>query len=334
MLTTSDQEPVAARSRGETVQCSEVDPGSHASTAAELLRASWAPPCLLYSDPYVKWQLTFPGPAQARAILATDGARAVGFVALIPRSIWVRGRVAAIYVLSFFAVHPEYRGFGIGAKMARLILKTCNRPTLTYADVNSASEKALATSAFARGWTFKRIAELRTYGFAGSGGHRDVPALARQATVEEFLAALDGCTSTAVAWSRPTVEQLEHYVADPRGSCLAIVQGPNHVTVGGALVVRSQVVTAHGAESVPSLDAVFLNGTPAAALAALAAFALNRWPADGTPVVTAPNLQTVQADAIRMAGFRATRSTFNLSVMGPESDPTVRHTTTTNLEVF
>jgi hypothetical protein len=242
--------------------------------------------------------------------------------------------VVTVYVLSFFAVHPEYRGDGIGARMARLILKTCERPILTYAEVNSPSERALAASAFYRGWTFKRIAEFRTYGCACASGERGVTAVARQATVEEFLAALDGCTSAAVTWSRPTAEQVNHYVADPRGSCLAVVQAPDNLTLGGGLIVRSQVVTALGAESVPSLDAIFLPGAQAPALAALAGFARDRWPVDGGSVVTAPNLHTVHPDAIRMAGFRATRSTFHLAVMGPESDPIVRDTTTTNLEVF
>jgi GNAT superfamily N-acetyltransferase len=333
MLTSSHLEPVAAEPRAKTVRCSEVDPCSHASAAAEVLRTAWAPPCLLYSDPYVKWQLTFPGPVPSRAVVATDGARAVGFVALIPRSIRVEDRVVAVYVLSFFAVHPDFCGAGVGARMARLILKTCDRPVLTYAEVSSASERALAASALSRGWMFKRIAEVRTYGFAGARGNRDAPALARQVTVREFLAALEGCTSAAVAWSRPTLEQVEHYAADPRGSCLAIVQGPNHRTLGGALIVRSQVITAHGTESVPSLDAVFLHGTPAPALAALAALARDHWPAGGASVVTAPNLHTVPPDAIRRAGFRATRSAFNLAIMGDESDPIVS-LTATNLEVF
>ena len=334
MLTSSLHELVVAESSGKGVRCSEVEPRSHASAAAEVLRAAWAPPCLLYSDPYVKWQLTFPGSVHARAVMATDGARAVGFVAVVPRSIWMRDRVAAVYVLSFFAVHPDYRGAGVGVSMARHLLTICDRAVLTYTEVNSASERALAASAFSRGWTFKRIAELRTYGFAGSRDDQDVSAPARQANVEEFLAALDGCTSATVAWSRPTAEQVAHYVADPRGSCLAIVQGPDNHTLGGALIVRSQVITAHGVERVPSLDSVCLHQQPAPTLAALAAFARHHWPADAASVVTAPNLHTVPPDAIRRAGFRATRSTFNLAVMGDESDPIVRQTTTTNLEVF
>ena len=83
-----------------------------------------------------------------------------------------------------------------------------------------------------------------------------------------------------------------------------------------ALIVRSQVITARGVEHVPSLDSVFLEDACAPALDALATFAHHRWDGDGAAVVTAPNLQAVEADAIRSAGFRATRSAFNLSVMG------------------
>jgi hypothetical protein len=137
-----------------------------------------------------------------------------------------------------------------------------------------------------------------------------------------------------VAWSQPTAQHLRHYLADPRGSCLAVVLDPADDVTGGALIVRSQVITARGVEHVPSLDAVCLDRACATALDALATFAQHRWSDDGMAVVTAPNLHTLEVDAIRLAGFRATRSAFNLSVMGQESDPEVRAMTATNLEVF
>jgi hypothetical protein len=106
------------------------------------------------------------------------------------------------------------------------------------------------------------------------------------------------------------------------------------VTLGAALIVRSQVVTARGAEAVPSLDAVYLHENHAAALGALRAFAFERWPRTGQSILTAPNLQTVPTEAIRLAGFRATRSVFTVAIMGDETDPITRHATATNLEVF
>ena len=322
-----------ASTDSDTIQCRAVDPLPFVAAAAEMLRHAWAPPSLYYSDAYVKWRLAFPGTARPRAALATDGPRVVGFMAAVPRRIWIQDREASIYVRSCLGVHPDYRGTGIAGRLMRLIL-AADGPTIGFTEPGSASERIHAASAHACGLTFKRVAELRTYAFGGIRHALDPRAIVRQATVEEFRAVADGCTGPGIAWSRPTAQQLEHYAADPRGSCLALVESLDGVTLGAGLIVRSQVVTTRGVESVPSLDALFLHRAHDAALAALGAFALDRWRADEPAVVTAPNLHTVPADAIRRAGFRATRSAFHVIVIGTESDPVVRYTTTTNLEVF
>ncbi len=332
MLNLDDPRPETGR-LDDTIECRAVDPLPVVQAAAEMLRLSWTPPCLHYSDEYVKWRLAFPGPGRARAALATDGLRVVGFMAAVPRRIWVDGRAASIHVRSCLGVHPAYRGRGVAGRLVRLILAT-DGPTIGFTEPGSASEHILAVSARARGLTFKLAAQLRTYAFSGARRDPDPPVVVEEAAVGEFELAADGCTSAGTAWSRPTTEQLQHYAADPRGSCLAIVLGRDGGTLGAGLIVRSHVVTARGVELVPSLDAVFLHRAHDTALAALGAFALDRWRSDGASVVTAPNLQTVPADAIRRSGFRATRSAFNLVVIGGESDPVVRSTTTTNLEVF
>jgi hypothetical protein len=313
------------------IQLHDVDPQAHASQAAALLRRSWAPPCLRYSDSYVRWQLTFPGAVRPRAVLAADGARTVGFVALIPRQLSTTDGVVIVYVLSFFAVDPGYRGAHIGTRLAARIVEIADRPVLTYTEPGSRSERALAQSATARGWTFRHMATLQTY-VGGADRHPEVPVVARQATAEEFRAAMKANGATAIAWSQPTLEQARHYMADPRGACFAIAQGMNGVTLGAALIVRSEVITASGGENVPSLDVVQLHDRHAAALRALRAFALER--GGGASIVTAPNLQAVPADAIRLAGFRATRSAFNVAVIGDAADSMTQRTVATNLEVF
>jgi len=312
------------------IQFHDADPCAHASGAAALLRQSWTPPCLRYSDSYVAWQLAFPGAVRPRAVLATDGSRIIGFVALIPRQVVTGDGVVVIYVLSFFAVHPDYRGAQIGTELALRIVEISDRPILTYTEPGAPSERALVRSAAARGWTFNRLATLRTYA-GGPGRRAHSAAIARQATVEEFVAAATPRGATTVVWSRPTIEQARHYTRDPRGACFAIAQTTSGVTLGAALVVRSEVITLAGAEDVPSLDAVHLHDQYADALGALRAFALER---SGQSIVTAPNLDTVPPEAIRLAGFRATQSAFNVAVLGDPSEPIIEHTTSTNLEVF
>jgi hypothetical protein len=319
------------RGVGTAIHFHDVDPQAHASQAAALLRRSWAPPCPRYSDSYVRWQLAFPGAVRPRAVLATDGARTVGFVALIPRQLSTADGVAVIYVLSFFAVDPHYRDAHIGTRLASRIVEISDRPIVTYTAPGSRSERALAQSATARGWTFRHMATLQTY-VGGADRHPQTPVVARQATVEEFRAAMQASGSTAIAWSQPTLEQARHYMADPRGACFAVAHGMNGVALGAALIVRSEIITASGTENVPSLDAVQLHDRHAAALRALRAFALKH--AGGASIVTAPNLEAVPPEAIRLAGFRATQSALNVAVMGNAADAITRQAISTNLEVL
>lgn len=310
-----------------------VEGTSSAEAAADLLRLSWAPPCLFYSDLYVRWQLAFPAPLETRAVLVTDGRRPVGYIAAIPRPVWTPdGAAAAIYVLSFFAVHPEYRGAGMGLALVRSIMDTTGGPTLVYTQPGSSAERVFEASAAARGWAFQRIAELRTYTFM-RGQYFRAAAVAREAAVDEFMSAVAVCPSPGLLWSRPTADQVRHYRSDPRGACPTIVHDAEGATLGAAIVVRSQIVTTRGVETVPSLDALFLLQRHADVLGALGAFALDRW-AGRSSVVTAPNLSGVPSDVIRSAGFRATRSAFTVAAIGDELDPIVCRTTATNLEVF
>ena len=323
----------AHRGDSEAVCYTQIDTSDDVAAAADLLRQAWLPPCLSYSDAYVGWQLGWAGPVRPLAIAATAGSRVVGLIAVAPRRIRISDRVTVVYVLSFFAVHPAYRGRHVGKELAERMLAASDRPTLTYTAPGAASGPVLAAAAVSRGWMARHLAEVRTYARAQGRGNQELPAV-REATVEECLAAIQRCQTPGVAWSQPTVQDLGHYLADPRGSCLAVVPDSAGQVIGGALIVRSQVITARGVEQVPSLDAVFLNRTSAPALDALATFAQRRWSHDGMAVVTAPNLHVLEADTIRLSGFRATRSAFNLSVMGQEGDPVVREMAATNLEVF
>lgn len=324
------RQPEAAESR-TVIRFHDVERGAHASDAARLLRDSWGPPCLRYSDAYVRWQLTFPAAVPARAVVASDGGRTIGFAALIPRQISTANGQAVIYVMTFFAVHPDYRGARIGAELARRIIEMSDRPVVTFTEPGSRSERAIAQSASARGWTFRHMATLRTYA-GGQAPQPESSIVARRATAEEFVAATKNHEPTPVAWSEPTLEQARHYLSDPRGSCLAVAQGAHGETLGAAVIVRSELLTAEGAEDVPALDMVRAHDRHAAVLGAFRRFALER--SRGSSVVTAPNLDVVPAPAVRQAGFRATRSAFNVAIIGHPGEPITSEVVSTDLEVF
>jgi GNAT superfamily N-acetyltransferase len=330
MLSTGVRPPDAAGAR-TAIRFHDVDPRAHVSEAAALLRRAWLAPCLRYSDAYVGWQLASPAAVPPRAVLASDGARTIGFVALIPRQVAACDGVAVVYVLSFFAVHPDYRGAHIGTELSTRVVEIADRPILTFTEPGAHSERALARSAAARGWTFRQFATLRTY----AGGARPSPSssvVARRVTAEEFIAATQMREPASVAWSQPTLEQARHYLADPRGACFAVAQDAHGTTLGTALVVHSEVLTADGAENVPSLDMVNLQDQHAAALGAFRRFALERW--HGSSIVTAPNLDVVPVVAVRQSGFRATPSAFNAIVIGDPAEPLTREVATSSLEVF
>jgi GNAT superfamily N-acetyltransferase len=261
-------------------------------------------------------------------VLATDGEQAIGFAALIPRRLATTEGLAEVHVLTFFAVDPEYRGERIGATLARRLVEISDRPIVTFTEPGARSARALTQAAIDRGWTYKELATLRTY--AGAGKSDRASAVARQATEQEFIAAIATPDPPTMAWSRPTLEQARHYLADPRGSCFAVAEGRDGETLGAALIVHSEVLTATGAECVPSLDAVHVVAQHTEALRAFRAFALDC----GAPIVTAPNLCGMPADAIRSAGFRATRSAFNAAILGSPADAFVQRARATNLEVF
>ena len=330
MLSTGVRPPDVAPAR-TAVRFVDVDPRTHVPEAAALLRRSWLAPCLRYSDAYVEWQLTFPAAVPPRAVAAIDGGRMVGFVALIPRQVSTANGVVVIYVLSFFAVHPDYRGARIGTEITARIVEISDRPILTFTEPGAHSERALTRAATARGWTFRQIATLRTYA-GGAAASAEQSIVARQATTEEFVAATRRCEPASVIWSQPTLAQARHYLSDPRGSCFAVAQDISGKTFGTALMVCSEVLTADGAANVPSLDMVHVHDQHGMALSAFRRFALERW--NGSSVVTAPNLDAVPAAAVRQAGFRATRSAFNAAVIGDPVDPLTREVATSNLEVF
>jgi GNAT superfamily N-acetyltransferase len=330
MLSTGVRQPDVAAAR-TGIRFRDVDPAAHAPEAAALLRQSWAAPCLRYSDAYVKWQLTFPGAVPSRAVSASDDGLTVGFVALIPREIATPNGPASIYVMTFFAVHPRYRGARVGSELARRIVEISDRPILTYTEPGSHSERAFMQSAAARRWTFRHVAVLRTYA-GGASPRPEGSIVARPATVEEFIAATRTREPASVAWSQPTLAPARHYLSDPRGACFAVAEGKHGETLGAALIVRSEVLTADGAEDVPAVDMVHLRDRHAETLSAFRMFALERW--KGPSIVTAPNLDVVPAAAIRQSGFRATRSAFNVAILGDPAELLTREVVSTNLEVF
>jgi GNAT superfamily N-acetyltransferase len=302
-----------------------------ATDAAALLRRAWAAPSMRYSDEYVAWQLSSPG-GTTRGVAARDDGRLVGFVAAIPRRIADRADTPrAIPVVSLFAVDPACRGAGIGRRLIAGLFDAVGPELLLYTEPDSRAERLFASETAARGWSFIRRSELRTY---VSGRSQAVSPLvvAQECRIDEFLEATRSFGPASASNSRPTHQQVSHYLDDPRGVVLAVARAPDDRPCAAALIIRSEIMTTSGAQFTPSLDAVWAKSDDQAALAAFATLAIDRWP--GAAVVTAPNLSHISPAAIRAAGFRATRSSFSFTVIAGSTDSWLAQTSGTNLEVF
>ena len=254
-----------------------------------------------------------------RGVAARDHGRLVGFVAAIPRRIADRADTPrSIPVVSLFAVDPAYRGAGIGRRLVAGLYDAVGPELLLYTEPQS---RAGAVVRLGSGGP--RVV-LHAHGGASHLRRRSFRitvsplVVAQECRIDEFLEAIRSFGPTSGSNSRPTRQQVGHYLDDPRGAMLTVARGPDDRPCAAALIIRSELMTTSGAQFTPSLDSIWARSDDEAALAAFATLAIDRWP--DAAVVTAPNLSHMSPTAVRGAGFRATRSSFSFTVIAGSSD--------------
>jgi hypothetical protein len=319
-----------------------VDPPAWAGPASRVLQAAWQPPCLHYTQDYLRWQFRFPGDSKAVGSAAFDGAEPVGFLAAVPRWVLCGSVRIAAHLLSFLAVRPGWRGPQPGRRepisvgLCRTLfgaLRRTGKPVLTY--VQSSSVAALFLRSFEEvGFQSLHLGSYRTYGTASKPGPTSLAARVEDAAEDEFREVIEGCHDGRTLWSDPGRDQLRHYREDPRGRALAIVRDASGGATGAAMVVLSEVVSPKGVELIPMLDSIFLPRPSAEALIALVRFAGERWAGRASsPIVTAPNLRGIDAVVLRAAGLRAMSSVFQGYLFAPTFDALPDRIEGTNLEI-
>jgi len=285
-----------------------------APQASAILTAAWPAPALHYTPEYLGWQMSFPGPAAAPAVAAFVDSKPAGFAGSIHRRLRHGSDVIDVLLVSFVAVHPDFRNRGIAGGLYRTLLAAIagtRLPVITFAQAGSAGQKAIERAYPEAGF------ELRSLG--SYPGFACAPRASQETQwICEGTSALDA-SSVAVAvdmcandrnllWSAPSDAQWSHCLQDPRARRLFSLKSSDG-ELAAAWMVQTEYTTAQGVSSVAGIDCVWLNRTRPDLLPGLAA-AVARVSSAAT-VVNAPSLAGFDPKRLRQAGFRQVGAGFH-----------------------
>lgn len=284
-----------------------------APQASAILTAAWTAPALHYTPEYLRWQMSFPGPMPAPAAAAFVDSTPAGFAASTHRRMRHGSELLDILVVSFVAVHPDYRNRGIAAGLYQTLLAAIaatRLPVITFANAGSAGQKAIERAYPEAGFELRSLGSYP--GFACAPRSHET-----QWTCEESTPDFDGSSVARVVeaasadrrllWSAPTAAQWRHYLRDPRPrNFLSLNSGGE---TAAAWIVQTAYKTPHGMDSVATIDSVWLNRARPDLLTGLADAVARVSPA--TTVVSAPSLGGFDPKLLRQVGFRQVGAGFH-----------------------
>lgn len=279
-----------------------------APQASAILAAAWAPPALDYTPAYLHWQLSFPGPCAAPAAAAFVDSNPAGFAGSTHRRLRRGSEIVDVLLVSFVAVHPDFRNRGIAAGLYRTLLAAIaatQLPVITFAQAGSPGQKAIERAYPQAGFELRSLGSYPGFACAPRPSH-ETSWIRQESTPEldwpSIAAAVDTCAADrALLWSAPTDAQWRHYRQDPRPRSLLFLNS-NDGERAAAWMVQTSYVTTQGVESVAAIDCAWLNrGRPDLLPGLATAVALNSPAAN---VVNAPSLAGFDPKLLRQAGFR------------------------------
>ena len=254
-----------------------------APQASAILTAAWPAPALHYSPEYLHWQLSFPGPIPAPAVAAFVDSNPAGFAGSTHRRLRHGPESIDVLLVSFVAVHPDFRNRGIAAGLYRTLLAAIaatRLPVITFAQPGSAGQRAIERAYPEAGFELR---PLGTY-----PGYACAPRASQETQWIESpsdTSVVEACAADRrLLWSAPTDVQWRHYTQDPRTRRFLSLDSER----ASAWAVQTAYVTAQGVSSVAAIDCVWLNRARPDLLSGLATAIARTSPA--ASVVNAPSL--------------------------------------------
>jgi GNAT superfamily N-acetyltransferase len=315
-----------------------VDPFAFAEQAAQILRESFRPPCTYYTTEYLHWQFQFPGPVRPLGVAAWEGHDAIGFAAATPRRVRFLNCTSSVYILSFAAVRPAWRGRGVAYRLYEVLLDAIRQTRtviVTFASAEPAGNLSRVRTQFeAGGFRRRPLGSFQAYGFfpglqLRSSGLQPPPP-GDSVDLDQLIQA---CDDGHTLWSAPDRAQQDHYARDPRPRALLVAGTADLTPAAAGFVVQSEIVTAHGRQFAVILENIYLPRPGARALEGLFSQASRHWPGCARAPVIAPNLQGISLDVLRSAGLRQIPSQFEGFVYSPDPASPLLAVQSTNLEI-
>ena len=279
-----------------------------APQASAILTAAWPAPALHYTPAYLHWQMSFPGPGGAPAAAAFVDSTPAGFAGSTHRRLRHGPEVIDVLLVSFVAVHPDFRNRGIAAGLYRTLLAAIaatRLPVITFAQAGSAGQRAIERAYPEAGFQLRSLGSYPGFACAPRAS-QETQWICQENTLSHngfsVKVAMDACAADRkLVWSAPTDAQWRHYLQDPRPrSLLSLDSGDSEMAA--AWVVQTAYVTAQGVNSVATIDCAWLNRGRPDLLPGLAAAVARISPA--ATVVNAPSLAGFDPKLLRHAGFR------------------------------
>jgi hypothetical protein len=320
------------------MRIARVRPLEFADEASRILSASWTLPSIHYSADYLRWQFSFPGPREAIGVAAFDGDKPVGFVGAVNRRLRLGDLSRDVYLSSFLAVLPEYRGavaFGLMREFTE-VCKASGSPVICFAVVGGLGEKITIASYAGEGFHHVPLNLCKAYGGVPRAAGADAPIVERSPNDDELCAVLEHGNGNGVLASAPTPEQSRHYSRDPRGGGMVMIRDTTGVPAGTALLVCSELLTKQGLQRMAAIDSIQMRSPSAGQLAAVVRAAAEMWRDRATgPLVVASNLAGIEPEIIKSAGLRELPSApqFRGHLFVPNAADPFAGAKATNLEV-
>lgn len=312
------------------------DPTRVAEIASQILLASWPRPCLDFSPQYLHWHFGFPGSLPAIAVLAHDGATPIGFGGLTPRRVRFCEASQAVYLLSFVAVRPEWRGQGVATAIYSELFTAAPAgiPLVVFALRNSEGERLLRRACEEAGRYNHTLGEycLRGYSRVEGDGHALVPPAA-EASVDEFLAVAERCHDKETLWVDVNRDIVAHWLSHPWPQCLLVSRATAERPASAAVIMREQTLEGRSQRAITSLDRLFLPAQDAASLTPLLVSAARQWNTGSPEMVLLPNLPDLDASSLRRIGIRQTRTVFTGRLVSRDPQEPLFAAKRTNLRI-